>query len=149
MASLVELSSALGLVSERAALLNDADKRAAKVSALTRLLSTFNASAPADEVARRFAAEVRRFLAADVVLVYAFDHAAATRLRVAVDGEPAIEERAGSERDSLAASASYRGMLQTPRAWFDARQASEGPGWLRQKAERLGLSNLIAVARRR
>ncbi|MGH2631897.1 MAG: GAF domain-containing protein, partial [Tepidiformaceae bacterium] len=100
--SLVELSSALGLVSERAALLSDAEQRASKVGALTRLLSTFNANAAPEEVARRFAAEVRRFLAADAVLVFAFDQETGARTRVAFDADVSIRERSDTRRNVLA-----------------------------------------------
>lgn len=142
--SLMELSSALGLVSERAALLTDSARRASKVSALTGLLSTFNASAPPEEVAQRFAAEVRRFLAADAVIVVAFDHETGAGNRVAFDADAATREL-GLHRSVLAESASYRGVLQAPRALFDARHPENAPAWLRETATELELSNLIAV----
>ncbi|MGH2633547.1 MAG: ATP-binding protein, partial [Tepidiformaceae bacterium] len=36
-------------------------------------------------------------------------------------------------------------VLQTPRALFDTRQPDQAPDWMRETAEALGLSNLIAV----
>jgi len=144
-AALVELSSALGLVSERAALLTAADERAARVSTLTRLLSTFNASARPEEVARLFAAEVRRLLGADVVLVHAFDHDAGTRVRIAADFDSSFEPVPLPKRNLLAESSTYQGVLDTPRAHFDARNPEAAPAWLRESAATFGLGNLIIV----
>ena len=140
---LTELSSALGLVVARAELFEAAEERKAKASALTRLLSTFNVDAPPDEVARLFAAEVRRFLAADSVLVMSFDHETDSRTVVAnvttLDGPRIVE------RNSLARSTSYQGMLESPASLYDGSTPEKAPPWLRETATALGLGSIIAV----
>jgi PAS domain S-box-containing protein len=141
--SMLELSRSLGLVAERAALLAAAEDRNVKVAALTRLLSSLNANAPPEEVAKLFAREVRRYLDADGVLVYAFDHETGDRIRVALD--TTLPELTFARRNPLSESTSYHGTRDQARAIYDSRNPESGPAWIREAAPQLGLGSVVAV----
>ncbi len=141
--TLAELSSALGLVAERAELFDAAEDRNAKVRTLTRLLNTFNASAPPEEVARLFAGEVRRFLHADAVLVAAFDQQSGMRVTVAAESDEVSELL--RRRSPLAESSGYAGMLADAAVHYDARYPEAAPAWLQTAAAAIGMGSVVAV----
>jgi PAS domain S-box-containing protein len=143
LSAFVDLARSLGLVTERAALFAAAAERSARVQALVQLLGTFSLSAAPEEVARKFAAQLREYLRADAVLVHAFDQEAGTRRLIALEGDASRFTSRG--RLSLEDSTSYRGMLATPAAVYDATAPDLAPPWFREVAEGLRLGSAVAV----
>ncbi|MEO8539282.1 MAG: GAF domain-containing protein [bacterium] len=143
LATFIELSGALALVHERSELYEKAEERAAKVQALTRLLSTLNLNSPPEEVARLFATQVRQYLGADAVMVYAFDLESQQRVRVAFDAAAGVST--SPERINLDESNGYRGTLDVPLAKYSSRLPESGPEWLISASERMGYQSSVCV----
>ena len=143
LAAFVDLARSLGLVTERAALFAAAEQRSARVQALMQLLNTFSLSAAPEEVARKFATQLREYLRADAVLVHAFDQEAGTRRLIALEGDASRFDAPG--RLGLDESTSYQGMVATPAAQYDASTPELAPQWFRAAAERLRLGSAVAV----
>ncbi len=138
-----DLAAALALVIERTRLAEAAAEKSAKVQALTQLLSTLSLSAPPEEVASLIAAQVRQFLGADGVMVYAFDRDTGQRHRIAFD---AITGRVDApERVSLDHSTSYQGTRDQPFTFYSALNPAASPDWLRDSAERMGFRSAVCV----
>ncbi len=141
---LQQLGAAIGLVAERAELLEAAEERTRKVGHLTRLLSSLHANAAPEEIARAFAAEVRRYLAADAVVIHAFDIETGSGIRVAIDAEGSIAKTArrsplGPERGD------YGAVLEHSTGIFDASSPETSAPWLRATARSLGAGSLIVA----
>lgn len=143
LAAFVDLARSLGLVAERAALFAAAGERAARVGALMQLLGTFRLDAAPEEVARKFAAQLLEYLRADAVLVHAFDHDTGVRRLIALEGD--ASRFASPGRLGLGESTSFRGMVETPAALFDAGNPSATPDWFRESAEAMQLGSAVAV----
>ncbi len=140
---LVALCAPLGLAAERTSPALAGEAEPARPGNVTRLLSSLQAGAPPTEIIRSFAAEVRRFLGAEAVLVDAFEHEEGVRHRVAVDSSAPIA--AGPRRKPLAESATFQGMLDCPTALYDSRDPDGAPAWLRETAVAIGMASVIAV----
>lgn len=143
LAAFVDLARSLGLVTERAALFAAAEERSARVEALMQLLGTFRLSAAPEEVARKFATRLREYLHADAVLVHAFDRDAGTRRLIALEGDASRFTAPG--RLGLEESTSYRGMMETATAVYEASDPGAAPAWFRQAAEELQLGSAVAI----
>lgn len=143
LAAFVDLARSLGLVTERAALFAAAEQRSARVQALMQLLGTFRLSAAPEEVARKFAARLREYLRADAVLVHEFDREASTRRLIALEGDASRFTAPG--RLGLEESTSYRGMLESASAVYDASNSGAAPPWFRRAAEGLELGSAVAI----
>lgn len=141
--AIVDLARSLGLVTERAALFAAAEERSARVEALMQLLGTFRLSAAPEEVARKFATRLREYLHADAVLVHAFDREAGTRRLIALEGDASRFSAPG--RLGLEESTSYRGMLESASAVYEASNPGAAPPWFRQAAEDLQLGSAVAI----
>ncbi|MGE3073111.1 MAG: ATP-binding protein [Dehalococcoidia bacterium] len=138
-----ELAAGLALVVERAQLTQAAADKSAKVHALTQLLSALSLSSAPEDVASLIAAQVREYLGADAVLVYAFDRDTGQRVRIAFD---AIKGRVDApERVPLDSSSSYRGVRENPHTHYTALEPATGPDWLRESAERMGFKSAVCV----
>ncbi len=143
LAAFVDLARSLGLVTERAALFAAAEERAERVQALMQLLGTFRLNAAPEEVARKFAAQLREYLRADAVLVHAFDRDAGTRRLIALEGDASRFSSRG--RLGLEESISYRGMIESASAVYDASNPGGAPPWFREAAEGLRLGSAVAI----
>lgn len=143
LATFGELSASLGLVFERAELYQRAEERSAKIQALTRLLSTLNLNSAPDEVARLFASQVREYLGADAVAVYAFDHEAGGRQRIAFDTADGATSPA--KPFPLLDTGAYAGSLVTPYALFSASDPDNAPPWLVKAADGFGYASVACV----
>ncbi|MGE0601138.1 MAG: ATP-binding protein, partial [Dehalococcoidia bacterium] len=142
-ARFAELGAALALAVERAQLAQAAADKSIKVQALTQLLNTLSLSSPPEEVASLIAGQVREYLHADAVLVYAFDRDTGQRLRIAFD---AIKGRFDApERVPLDTSSSYRGVKADPHTHYTSLEPASGPDWLRESAERMGFKSAVCV----
>ncbi len=143
LAAFADLARALGLVAERAALFAAAAERSARVEALMQLLGTFRLDAAPEEVARKFAARLLEYLRADTVLVHAFDHETGVRRLIALEGD--ARRFTGQGNVGLGESASFRGMVESPAALFDAANPAAAPAWFREAAESMRLGSAVAV----
>jgi PAS domain S-box-containing protein len=139
----MELARSLALVYERAQFYRSSQERATKVQALTRLLSTLNLNAPPEEVAGLFSAQVREYLSADAVLVYAFDYEAGMRVRVALDAVDGADLSA--ERVPLSDSSAYLGTRDYPQSMYSSDDPSSAPEWLERAATGLGYGSIVCV----
>jgi GAF domain-containing protein len=138
-----ELSQSLGLVFERAQLFDEAAEKAAKVQALTQLLSTLSLQSPPEEVASMIAHQVRQYLNADAVMVYAFDRDSHQRIRVAFDavsGDPLPNERV-----SLEESGAYHGLQTEPHVLYSSLDSGASPDWIKESAALMGLGSAVCV----
>ncbi|MGB4863158.1 MAG: ATP-binding protein, partial [Tepidiformaceae bacterium] len=119
------------------------EDQSAKVQALMQLMTTLSLQSPPEEVAELIARQVRLYLGADAVLVYAFDHDSGTRVRVAVD---AIAGGTFTpERMPLLESAAYRGARLQAHARYTANEPEASPEWLRDSAVRTGYQSAVCV----
>jgi PAS domain S-box-containing protein len=136
-----ELSASLGLVFERADLYERSEQRSAKIRALTRLLSTLSLSSAPEEVARQFATQVREYLEADAVVVYAFG-SEDQRERVAFDVAPGAE--VSPELFTLA-EASVHGRMAAPQVIYNEAEPGSGTAWLERVAAAMGFASAACV----
>lgn len=139
----VELTGALGLVTERARLFAAAEERAERIQALMHLLGTFSWHASAEEVARKFAAELGTFLDTDTVVIASYDREAGTRTLIVSEG--IAERMRRPEVIPLDDSESYAGVLSAPVSWYHADSPDSAPEWLRRRAEAMGVRSVVLV----
>ncbi len=137
-----ELSSCLGLVFERADLYERAEQRSAKIQALTRLLSTLSLNSPPEEVARQFAAQVRDYLDAEAVVVYALGNGD-QRDRVAFDAVPGSS--LGPEKFAIAEAAVRGRMMQAAQLRYTENMPGSGSPWLEEASRLLGFASTVCV----
>ena len=138
-----ELAGVLGLVTERARLFAEATQQSERLQALMHMLGAFSLSAPAEEVARQFATELKGFLGADAVMVGTFDHEAGQRQLIAVEGIASQLDR--ELTTPLAESSSFNGLRENPVAVYHRARPETCPPWFRELAERLGLASGAVV----
>ena len=143
LASLQQLSGALGLVLERRDLIVTSEMRREKAASLTRILTTLNATAAPEEVAQAIASEVRTLAGADTILIHGFDLEAGVRVRVAIEGDD-FEDDAPLVTP-LSESTTYLGLQETRSAVFDANDPEAAPKWFRVASERLGMGSSVAI----
>lgn len=143
LASLRQLSGALGLVLERRELIAFSDERREEAASLTRILTRLNATAAPEEVAQTIAAEVRTLAGADAILIHAFDLDSGVRTRVAIDGVGF--EDGTPPVTPLSESSTYIGLQETSSAVFDANDPDAAPKWVRDAFDRLGIGSSVAV----
>ncbi|MFN8506164.1 MAG: ATP-binding protein [Dehalococcoidia bacterium] len=143
LARLVELTAALGVVAERAELTDESLARAGQVAALTRMLSTLNASASEAEIAQLFARELRQLIGADSVAIFAIDNDA--RMAHVIAGEAAQPEARPRRRERLDRMATYEGLLETAAARYDAAEPDAATGWLAAHAEARRFGSAVCV----
>ena len=137
-----ELSASLGLVCERADLYERSEQRSAKIQALTRLLSTLSLNSPPEEVARQFAAQVRAYLEADGVVVYAFGHED-ERERVAFDAAPGVEV---SPEHFAVIEAGVRGRtMNATQLLYNERHPESSAPWLARASQLFGFASTACV----
>jgi len=143
LARLVELTAALGVVAERAELTDQSLARAGQVAALTRMLSTLNASASEAEIAQLFARELRQLIGADSVAVFAIDNDA--RMAHVIAGEAAQPDPRPRRRERIQRMATYDGLLDTAAGRYDAAEPEAATGWLAAHAEARRLGSAVCV----
>lgn len=119
------------------------EEKSAQVQALMQLMTTLSLQSPPEEVAQLIARQVRLYLGADAVFVYAFDHDSGTRVRVAVD---AIAGGTSTpERIPLFESDAYRGARMQAHTRYTSNEPAASPEWLRESAIRTGYESAVCV----
>lgn len=142
LATLGDLASCLGLVCERADLYERAEQRSAAVRALTGLLGTLSLNAQPEEVAQRFATQVREYIGADAVVVYSFGPENQLN-RVAFAAGPAMADAEAAVTRSEALAAGH--VMTIPSLLYDTLKDNGAVPWLTAASRAVGLASIAFV----